>query len=134
MGLTVGLKVTLFTILLEPLRVAHAWGVQTNSCVSIIVSHILKDNMAADPDVPWELVSKVRRSKRKRAIVTRIADDPASASTMAEEMGLQTESVSNVLRDLKQMEPPVVECLTPRQPHHRLYGLTKIGEKVYRNL
>lgn len=86
--------------------------------------------MPADPDVPWDLVAQVRRSDRKSYIVKRLAKDPASASELGKEMGIQTNSASNYLYDLKKMNPPVVICITPDQPHHRLYGLTEEGDRV----
>jgi DNA-binding HxlR family transcriptional regulator len=90
--------------------------------------------MSADPDVPWDLVAQVRRSKRKTEIVNELATDPASASELGKMMGIQTASASNYLRDLKNMDPPVVSCITPEQPHHRLYALTEEGEIVYEHV
>lgn len=86
--------------------------------------------MAVDDDVPWDLVSKVRRAPRKTQIVYQLDMEPASASELGKEMGIQTASAANHLRDLKQMEPPVVACITPDQPHHRLYALTEEGKVV----
>jgi DNA-binding HxlR family transcriptional regulator len=86
--------------------------------------------MTADPDVPWDLVAQVRRSGRKSQIVYQLDIGPACASELAEDMGIETATVSNYLRELKNMDPPVVECITPSQPHHRLYTLTEDGETV----
>ena len=86
--------------------------------------------MAVDPDVPWDLVAQVRRSTRKSQIVKYLHSEPACASEIAEEMGIQTNSVSNYFNDLKKMDPPVVTCITPDQPHHRLYALTEEGRKL----
>lgn len=86
--------------------------------------------MSADPDVPWELVAKIRRSDRKSQIVLELDSSPASATELAEIMDIQRRSVSNYLHELKGMQPPVVECITPDQPHHRLYALTEDGAKI----
>lgn len=86
--------------------------------------------MPADPDVPWDRVAEVKRSKRKSEIIDRLGVEPASASELADDFGIQTNSVSNLFRELKNTDPPLIECLTPQQPHHRLYGLTKTGEVV----
>lgn len=86
--------------------------------------------MPADQDVPWNLVSKVRASRRKEQIINRISKEPACPSEIAREVGLETGTVANYFRDLKQTDPPLIECLTPEQPHHRIYGLTEEGELV----
>ena len=87
--------------------------------------------MAVDPDVPWDLVSQVRRSRRKSEIVSRLDAEPACAAELTEEMkGISRPAVSNVLRELKNMNPPIVTCITPEQPHYRLYALTEEGRKV----
>jgi DNA-binding HxlR family transcriptional regulator len=90
--------------------------------------------MSADPDVPWDLVAQVRRSKRKTQIIHRLANDPASASELSTEFGIKTASISNLFRELKNTEPPLITCLTPDQPHHRIYGLTDDGEEVHTHL
>lgn len=90
--------------------------------------------MPADPEVPWELVAQVRRSRRKSQIVAYLARDPASATDLADAMDLKTSTVSNYFWQLKNMEPPIIECITPNQPHHRLYALTKTGETIRENL
>ncbi|ELY97101.1 transcriptional regulator [Natrialba asiatica DSM 12278] len=87
--------------------------------------------MSFDPNVPWDLVSEVRRSRRKSQIINRLHEEPASASEIASEIGLQTDSVSNYFRELKKTDPKLIKCLTPDQPHHRLYGLTETGDTVY---
>lgn len=60
----------------------------------------------------------------------RLNQDPASASKLSEEMGLKTGTVSNYLYRLKRMDPAMVTCLTPHEPHHRLYGLTEVGDDM----
>lgn len=86
--------------------------------------------MSADANIPWSLVSQIRRSKRKEQILKRLANDPASASELSSEFPLETDSISNLFRELKTTDPALIECLTPDQPHHRLYGLTEDGEVV----
>lgn len=86
--------------------------------------------MSANPDVPWDLVAQVRRSERKSQIVRQLSIEPACASELGDEMGIETGTAANYLRELKKMGPPVVECITPDQPHHRLYALTKEGKIV----
>lgn len=90
--------------------------------------------MAANPDVPWDLVAEIRRSHRKTQIIELLASEPAAANEIASEIDLQREVVSNYFRELKNMEPPLITCLTPNQPHHRIYGLTDTGETVYEHL
>lgn len=90
--------------------------------------------MSVDPDVRWDLVSEVRRSRRKTQIMEMLREEPACASEIAEELHLQTGSISNLFRELKQTEPPLIQCLTPSQPHHRLYGLTQTGDEVWEHL
>jgi len=87
-------------------------------------------HMAVDPGVPWDLVAQVRRSTRKSQIVKYLDNEPACASEIAQRMGIQTNSVSNYFNDLKRMDPAVVVCITPEQPHHRLYALTEEGSKI----
>lgn len=86
--------------------------------------------MPYDESIPWDLVAQVRRSDRKQFIVKRLAKDPASATNLADEMGLKRGTVSNYFYELKSMDPPIVECITPDQPHHRLYALTDWGELI----
>lgn len=90
--------------------------------------------MSIDPDIPWDLIAQVRRSERKSQIVTYLAREPASASELAERMGVETSTASNYFWQLKNMEPPVIECITPDQPHHRLYALTEEGQTVREHL
>jgi DNA-binding HxlR family transcriptional regulator len=90
--------------------------------------------MAVDPNVPWDLIVQVKRSERKTEIVKSLGKEPACASELGDEMDIQTDSASNYLRDLKQMEPPVVRCITPNQPHHRLYALTSDGRTIIEHL
>lgn len=91
-------------------------------------------NMPVDQSLPWDTISEIRRSDRKSEIIEHLDDDPASATVLADEMGIQRETVSNYLRDLKKREPGLVYCLTPKQPHHRLYDLTEVGETVREHL
>jgi hypothetical protein len=84
--------------------------------------------------VDWDLVSVVRSSKHRRSVFEAVAEQPRCASEIAEGSELDRESVSRWLRDLKQREPPLVECLTPTRPHHRIYGLTRDGEAVAEQL
>lgn len=86
--------------------------------------------MPSDSDVPWDLVSIVRRSRLKSEIVFLLDEEPQCASTIAEKVGYETETISNHFRDLKTSDPPIIECKTPDQPHHRLYDLTEVGEAV----
>jgi predicted transcriptional regulator len=90
--------------------------------------------MSADPDIPWNLVAQVRRSQRKKEIIERLANDPASATEISDEIELERESISNVIRELKNTDPALITCLTPKQPHHQLYGLTDIGAAVYEHV
>lgn len=117
-----GLKVVLIQSFMDALRGTLGEGFNWSASNAIV--------MAADADVPWGLVAEVRRSKRKLQILNRLANNPASASELASEFNLETGSVSNIFRELKNTDPPLITCLTPDQPHHRLYGLTDLGEEV----
>ncbi|WP_120246828.1 ArsR family transcriptional regulator [Halopiger aswanensis] len=86
--------------------------------------------MSVDSNVPWDLVSRVRRSDRKSEIIELLEEEPASATDLSEELDIQRDTISNYFRDLKTTEPPLIECLTPDQPHHRIYGLTETGDIV----
>lgn len=86
--------------------------------------------MPVDRSVPWEEVAKVRRSDRKTEIIYLLSEEPRCASELAETMGVKTDTASNYLRELRDTDAPLVECLTPQQPHHRLYALTEDGEAV----
>lgn len=86
--------------------------------------------MSVDSEIPWDLVAQVRRSRPKSEIVNELAAEPLAATELADKLNVQTGSASNYLRELKKMEPPVVECITPEQPHHRLYALTEDGNKI----
>jgi len=90
--------------------------------------------MSFDPDVPWDLVAQVRRSNQKSNILRQLDDGPMSATELSDSLGVKTATASNYLRELKNMNPPVVVCITPNQPHHRLYALTEDGEVVKENL
>lgn len=90
--------------------------------------------MSVNPDDPWHLVSKLRSSDQKARIVTELSKEPVCASTLGDILGVQTDSAANYLRDLKNTEPAIVHCITPNQPHHRLYALTEAGEFVDEHL
>lgn len=90
--------------------------------------------MTVNKDDPWHLVSKLRSSDQKTKMVEEIADNPSCASELSDVLGIQTGTAANYLRDLKNTEPPIVECITPEQPHYRLYALTSEGRFVYEEL
>lgn len=90
--------------------------------------------MSVDHSVNWNLVAEVRRSSRKTEIVELLQEEPASATELADIMGLERDYVSNLFRELKRTDPPIIECLTPDQPHHRLYGLTETGDEIFKHL
>lgn len=91
---------------------------------------MLTQFMPVDPNVPWDLVAIVRRSRTKTRIIEMLDESPASATEVSDRIGIQTGSVSNVFRELKNTDPPLIECITPNQPHHRLYALTETGETI----
>lgn len=90
--------------------------------------------MSVDHSVPWDLVSEVKRSRRKGQIIRLLHEEPACASELSDKIGIQTGSVSNLFRELKNTEPPLIQCLTPDQPHHRLYGLTETGDLIFEHI
>lgn len=90
--------------------------------------------MPADPDIPWNLVSLVRRSGARSQIILLLGEEPLSASSVANEISLERKTVSNYYRELKNTEPPLIKCVTPDQPHHRIYDLTETGEVVREHL
>jgi len=90
--------------------------------------------MSIDDNIPWDLVSEVRRSERKVQIIQELNNDPQCASEIAKKIELEVGTVSNYFRELKTTDPPLIKCLTPNQPHHRLYSLTETGELVHEHL
>mgnify|MGYP002338726083 CR=1 FL=1 len=92
---------------------------------------MMKTSMARATERPdWDAVAFCRSSGHRADVIEQLAQEPRSASEIADTTDKPRESVSNVIRDLKRHEPKLAECLTESRPHHRLYALTREGEAV----
>ena len=97
---------------------------ETNSGGRLITS------MSTQADIDWDAVAGLRASTYRRRTAEALEDGPKYAAEVAEEIGTSQGVVSNQFRWLKYNNPPLVECLTPDRPHHRLYQLTPAGKRV----
>lgn len=86
--------------------------------------------MSIHGEVDWDAVASLRASTTRQAVVEALEPGPKYAAEVADEIGTTQGVVSNQFRWLKRNEPPLVECLTPTRPHHRLYRLTPAGRRV----
>lgn len=84
--------------------------------------------MSAQAEVDWDAVASLRASTTRKIIVESLSSGPKYAAEVAKIIGTTQGTVSNHYRWLKQHDPPLIECLTPDRPHHRLYRLTPEGE------
>ena len=86
--------------------------------------------MSIQDEVDWDAVASLRASTTRQAVVEALEPGPKYAAEVASEIGTTQGMVSNQFRWLKRNDPPLVTCLTPDRPHHRLYRLTPEGERV----
>ena len=86
--------------------------------------------MSVQEEVDWDAVASLRASMMRQAVVEALEPGPKYAAEVADEIGTTQAVVSNHFRWLKRNDPPLVMCLTPDRPHHRLYRLTRDGERV----
>lgn len=75
----------------------------------------------------YELLSFVKRSKRRKQIVKELSN-PSTPTEIAERLGLQVSHVSRTLAEFQERE--IVECKTPRAKIGRIYELTKKGREI----
>lgn len=80
-------------------------------------------------DDEWEDVSHVTRSIHRSAIMRRLADSPATPSTIAEDTESAIASISNELSNLR--DAGLIELLVDEETRKgRFYGLTDHGEHI----
>lgn len=80
----------------------------------------------------FKLVGYVMASEYRTNIIKSIGKEIKIPSTIASEVGLRTNHVSNVLKDLKKMK--IVICLNEEARKGRLYKNTEIGLEILKYL
>ncbi|WP_298521556.1 transcriptional regulator [uncultured Methanobrevibacter sp.] len=83
-------------------------------------------------DEIFELVGYILASEYRTNILKCIGESMKIPSAIAEEIGLRTNHVSNVLKDLK--EKNLVVCLNENARKGRLYKSTDLGIEVLKYL
>ncbi|MFC6785198.1 hypothetical protein ACFQFH_19965 [Halobaculum halobium] len=82
-----------------------------------------------DESPDWDLIGAVAASEHRAAVLERLAESPATPSTIAEATGLDLSHVSGTLGDLR--ERGAVTLLVPEERRKgRLYDATDAGELV----
>ncbi len=77
----------------------------------------------------WDLVGYVISSSYRQAVLTTLAESPATPSSIADETGIAMAHVSAALTDLRDRD--LVQLLVPESRRKgRVYGLTEHGEAV----
>jgi ArsR family transcriptional regulator, cadmium/lead-responsive transcriptional repressor len=79
----------------------------------------------------YEDISFVVRAKNRKAVF-RYLIIPKTPTHISKELKINIGFVSNILIELKKRE--LIECLTPNEKRHRLYRITKKGEKILKQL
>lgn len=82
-----------------------------------------------DKTIPWEDVAAIRSGDLRKEVFVSIGNDPRCASAIASEMSVSRQVVTNHLHYLR--DRGLARCLTPDRPHHRIYGITQQGKKVF---
>lgn len=91
------------------------------NCINELLSYMNNDNL-------FKLVGYVMASDYRTKILKSIGEDIKIPSIIAEEIGLRTNHVSNVLKDLK--EKNLVICLNEEARKGRLYKNTDLGIEI----
>lgn len=82
--------------------------------------------MSAD----WDDVGYVISSSYRVAVLERLAESPATPSTLADHTDIPIAHVSRALQDLRSRD--IVELLVPEdRKKGRVYGITDHGENVW---
>lgn len=79
-------------------------------------------------DIDWELLSDVKASEMRQAVLTALAQKPMMNSDLAEELDVSTRWARKNVRWLE--ERGLVEDLTEGKPNYKLYRATEEGEKL----
>ncbi|MBR0370403.1 MAG: MarR family transcriptional regulator [Methanobrevibacter sp.] len=91
---------------------------------------MLKDT---DTSIYIDAFTYVKRSKNRQEIIQIIGTSRnKTPSEIKEEMGARFSLTSRVLSDLR--EKNIVECLDPEAKTGRVYYLTDLGLRIYRDL
>lgn len=88
-------------------------------------------NIMNDDEI-FQLVGYVMASEYRTSILKSIGEDIKIPSAIAEDIGLRTNHVSNVLKDLK--ENNLVVCLNEEARKGRLYKNTDLGLEILKFL
>lgn len=84
-------------------------------------------------DETLRIFAYVNISSYRADVVKALADGKMDMpSGIAREMGIKTNNISKVLKELKATE--VVECINEEARKGRLYRLTALGEEIARHL
>ncbi len=83
-----------------------------------------------DKEVLQKLSWCLRGSQRKAII--QILDKPKTPGIISEETKIKFSNVSDNLRLME--KEGIVKCLNPKDQRGRLYSLTKVGDKVRKEL
>ena len=79
-------------------------------------------------DEIWDLAGYVSASSYRKKIIYCLGESVKIPSEIGKEVGLRTNHVSNILRDLKKLN--LIVCLNDHAKKGRLYKLTDLGLKV----
>ena len=78
----------------------------------------------------WEQIGFVISSRYRVAVLTRLAESPATPSQIAADEGIGIASVSNALSNLRDRD--LVELLVPEDRRKgSIYGITERGEELW---
>lgn len=83
----------------------------------------------------WDSISFVIRSQYRVAVLSRLAEGPATPSRIASDEDIAIAHVSRALSGLREGERDMVELLVSEdQKKGRVYGITERGEHVWNRL
>lgn len=75
----------------------------------------------------YELLSFVKRSRRRKQIIRELSD-PITPTEIADSLSLSVSHVSRTLREFERRD--IVECKTPDAKIGRIYVLGKNGKEI----
>jgi len=79
----------------------------------------------------WDLVSFVARSTQRRKILP-LLKNPITPSEIAKETNLYLTHVSRALGEFQ--DKGLVECLTPKARVGKYYRITKLGQRILKEV
>ena len=88
--------------------------------------------MSNENDELLKLTSYVQISKYREKTLKSIGNDVKIPTHIAEDSGIRTNHISNVLTELKNKE--IVECINEEARKGRLYRLTDTGKDVLKTI